>query len=68
MKILFNNKFLNHNQNSSVEGSYRLKDFSSKYDNSDANGEEFITLVHSEEYKNLIKESCLQGNSMAEDE
>ena len=57
MKVLFNKKFLNHNVNSDAEGAYRIAEFPAHFQDVDSNGEEFITLVHSEEYTHLIKET-----------
>jgi len=66
MKVLFNSKFLKHNEFSTAEGSYRIKHFPEKYENSDANGEEFITLVHTEQYKEMIQKSCEGNDTLAE--
>lgn len=66
MKVLFNSKFLKHNSYSNSEGSYRIEKFAEKYENSDVNGEEFITLVHTNEYKQKIKQSCLNNDTLAE--
>ncbi len=66
MKILFNSKFTEHNNDSAYEGSYRINDFVGEYEDSDADGEEFITLVHTEEYKDAFKNACLNRETMAE--
>lgn len=66
MKILFNDKFLDHNQQSTAEGAYRLRGFPEKYGNSDANGEAHITLVHTEKHKKLIHDACMNGDTVAE--
>jgi len=66
MNILFNSKFLNHNQNSEAEGSYRIAQFPNKYKNTDANGEEFITLVHTKKHKELIDNACINNEVAAE--
>ena len=66
MKVLFNSKFLNHNVDSEAEGAYRIEQFPNKYENRDRNGEEYITLVHSKEYKQLIKEGCKKSEMLAE--
>jgi acetoin utilization deacetylase AcuC-like enzyme len=66
MKVLFNKKFLDHNIHSEAEGAYRLMDFPKYFEDVDANGEEYITLVHSEEYKAKIKEACRKGETLAE--
>ena len=66
MKILFNKKFLNHNKHSIAEGSYRIERFSDKYKNSDSDGEKYITLVHSVQYKESIKQACRNRETAAE--
>ncbi len=66
MKILFNSKFLQHNSDSFVEGSYRIEGFSSSVDEVDSNGEEFITLVHSESYLRMVREACMNHQDLAE--
>ena len=66
MKILFNSKFLQHNSDSLVEGSYRIKEFSSSVDEVDSNGEEFITLVHSESYQRMVYDACMNHQVLAE--
>ena len=66
MKVLFNKKFLKHNVNSDAEGAYRIKDFPEHFEDTDFNGEEYITLVHSKSHKKLIKEACLHNEIAAE--
>jgi acetoin utilization deacetylase AcuC-like enzyme len=66
MKILFNSKFLQHNSDSLVEGSYRIKEFSSSVDEVDSNGEELITLVHSESYLRMVYDACANHQVLAE--
>ncbi len=66
MRILFNKKFLNHNVDSPVEGSYRIADFPNFFEDENADGEKYISLVHPESYKNKIKESCLNKAILAE--
>ena len=66
MKILFNSKFLQHNSDSFVEGSYRIEGFSSSVDEVDSNGEEFITLVHSESYLRMVRDACMNHQEVAE--
>ncbi len=66
MKILFNSKFLKHNQHSTAEGSYRIERFPDKYEDSDSDGEEYINLVHSEQYKNSIEQACKNRDTHAE--
>ena len=65
MKLLFNHTFLDHNIGSAYEGSYRLNDFSD-LDSTDANGEPFLSLVHSDDYINQIKGFCDTGSAIAE--
>jgi acetoin utilization deacetylase AcuC-like enzyme len=66
MKALFNSKFINHNINSEVEGSYRIKQFPGEFEEVDADGEKHITLVHTEKYKEYIKHACLNSEINAE--
>ncbi len=66
MEVLFNKIFLLHNIDSSYEGAYRLKKFPEFYEDTELNGEQYITLVHSEEYKNKIKEACMKSEMIAE--
>ncbi|MCD4730576.1 MAG: hypothetical protein K8R74_08250 [Bacteroidales bacterium] len=66
MKVLFNSKFLNHNVDSEAEGAYRIEQFPNKYEDRDRNGEEYLTLVHSKNYKELIKEACMNNEMQAE--
>ncbi len=66
MRVLFNDKFLKHNEGSPAEGSYRLEKIPEFYENEDLNGEEYITLVHPESYKNYVKEACMNHGNLAE--
>ncbi len=66
MKIIFNSKFLMHNQQNWAAGSYQLEHFPNKYENTDVNGESYITLVHTEEYKKSIYNACINGDTVAE--
>ncbi len=66
MKILFNKKFLNHNVNSEAEGAYRIAEFPKNFQDVDSNGEKYITLVHTKEYAQSIKETCLNSDVAAE--
>lgn len=66
MKVLFNSKFLKHNVDSSAEGSYRIKDFKGKYREVERNGEQFISLVHTKEYIEKIREACTKNEYLAE--
>jgi len=66
MKVLFNKKFLNHNATSDAEGAYRIEQFGELYEDSDRNGEEYITLVHTENYKKLINDACMNNKMLAE--
>ncbi len=66
MKILFNSRFLKHNIHSEAEGSYRIQKFTENYIDTEANGEEYISLVHPESYIKSIKESCKNHETVAE--
>jgi len=66
MRVLFNKKFLNHNNESQYEGSYRLKKYTDHHTNDEENGEKYITLVHSEEHLKYIKNACLNKDLFAE--
>jgi len=66
MKILFNRKFLNHNPGSFAEGPYRIQDFPGNVEDVDRNGEESITLVHSDKHLELIKAACTSNQVVAE--
>jgi len=66
MKVLFNKKFLNHNPNSFGEGAYRIKDFVNENNDIDSNGEKYITLIHSKDYLQEIREACRQYSFLAE--
>ncbi len=66
MDILFNSKFLNHNEQSTDEGSYRIKAFPEKFQDTNADGEEHIELVHSENHKKIIHEACMNNEIAAE--
>jgi acetoin utilization deacetylase AcuC-like enzyme len=66
MKILFNKKFLNHNIHSDGEGAYRLSVFPEYFGDADSDGEQFITLVHTERYRDVIKKACMNKEIAAE--
>lgn len=66
MKVLFNKKSLNHNVGSDAEGAYRFKDFPNFYEDVDSDGEAYITLVHTERYKERIKKACQNREVIAE--
>ncbi len=66
MRVLFNKKFLLHNVHSDAEGAYRIKAFPEHHEDEDYNGEEFITLAHTQRYKDSIKKTCLEGDVIAE--
>ncbi len=65
MKILFNKQFLKHNEQSEMEGAYRLSDCSDLKDVS-AEGEKYISLVHDDDYIEAIKDACIKGGYLAE--
>jgi len=66
MNILFNSKFLLHNPDSFGEGPYRITDFKNTVKETERDGEQYITLVHSEAYKEQIKKACMNGGILAE--
>jgi len=66
MNILFNSKFLLHNPDSFGEGPYRIMDFKDTVKETERDGEQYITLVHSEAYKERIKKTCMSGGILAE--
>jgi len=65
MKILFNKKFLEHNVESEAEGAYRINEFTD-IEETTIDGEKWITLVHTEAYRDYIKEACYDKNVVAE--
>lgn len=65
MKILFNNKFFEHNTKSEAEGPYRINEFKDIEDTF-VDGEQWITLVHPEKYKEKIKKACFDNEVIAE--
>ena len=66
MKVLFNKKSLDHNPDSFAEGPYRIEEFPASYKDIESNGEAFITLVHSEDHLNLVKNACMNRQVLAE--
>ncbi len=66
MKVLFNKKFLDHNIDSDVEGTYRLLPFADYYEAGEFDGEPYFPLVHTERYIDYIKQACLNGEVVAE--
>ncbi len=66
MNILYNSKFLRHNSDSLVEGPYRIEAFTSHVQEADRNGEQYIPLVHSEPYRNMVREACMHNQVLAE--
>lgn len=66
MKILFNRHFLNHNIKSQFEGSYRLKGFEGLPDVNSVDGEAYLTLVHTGEYIDYIRQACDREVYLAE--
>jgi len=66
MKVLFNKKFLDHNPDSFAEGPYRIEGFPAHYKDIENNGEEYITLVHSEDHMDLVKNTCMKRQVLAE--
>ncbi len=66
MRVLFNRKFLQHNIYSDAEGAYRIKSFPELFEEEDYNGERFLSLVHTPEYIDRIKQACHNGEILAE--
>lgn len=66
MRILYNHKFLLHNPGSYAEGPYRFGGFAEGPEEVDRNGESFITLVHSESYRELVRKACMNKEVLAE--
>ncbi len=66
MDILFNSKFLLHNADSYAEGRYRIEDFASQIEDTDLNGESYITLVHSESHHETVRDACMNKRVLAE--
>jgi acetoin utilization deacetylase AcuC-like enzyme len=66
MEILFNSKFLDHNPGRHPEGPYRIDGFQSQVGDVDKNGEEYITLVHSESYLRMVRDACMRNQVLAE--
>ncbi len=67
MKILFNKKFIGfHHRKYYEEASYRLQAFADKYEDSWADGAEYLSLIHPEEYHNNFKAACEKGDRIAE--
>lgn len=65
MKILFNRKFFEHNIDSEAEGAYRIEGFRDVPDTM-ADGEEYMSLVHTTKYIEWIKEASQYGDYVAE--
>ncbi len=66
MNILFNSFFLNHNIRSEAEGAYRLEVFSGNFDDTEADGEGYISLIHSDSYRERIKRARNNNRVLAE--
>jgi len=65
MKALFNKIFTAHNIHSEAEGAYRIKDYN-EFPDIDFNGEEYVTLIHTEKYRQFIKSACENNDFVAE--
>ncbi len=65
MRLLFNKQFLLHNVNCAFEGAYRVKNFSDVEDTC-FDGEEFLSLIHSEKYIDKIRHACNNNTQLAE--
>ena len=58
MNILFNDIFLQHNVQSEAEGAYRIESLKGRIENTSVDGEKYLSLVHPENYINMIKDAC----------
>lgn len=65
MEILFNKKFLKHNIYSEAEGAYRILGFEDLQD-TESDGEKYISLIHPQEYIDTIKHACMNNDMLAE--
>lgn len=65
MKVLFNRIFLDHNIDSPFEGKYRMEGFTDIEDTVE-DGEHYLSLVHSREYINYIRQACENEQVIAE--
>jgi len=65
MKVLFNRIFLDHNIDSPFEGKYRMEGFTDIEDTVE-DGEQYLSLVHSREYIDYIREACENEQVIAE--
>lgn len=66
MKILFNSKFLPHNPGSFAEGPYRIEAFLHHTKETDCDGEGYITLVHSKNHLESVRDACNNKGELAE--
>lgn len=66
MDILFHSKFLRHNAGSYAEGPYRIESFQTGIKESESNGENHITLVHSGDHLKRVRTACLDHQVLAE--
>jgi len=66
MKILFNSKFLPHNPGSFAEGPYRIEAFLHQVEETDRDGEGYITLVHSKTHLESVRDTCNNKGVLAE--
>ncbi len=65
MKVLFNRIFLDHNIDSPFEGKYRMEGFTDIEDTVE-DGEHYLSLVHSREYIDYIRQACENEQVIAE--
>ena len=65
MEILFNKKFLKHNIHCEAEGAYRIVGFEDLSD-TEADGEQYMNLIHPQEYIDTIKNACMNNETIAE--
>ena len=67
MKILFNKKFIDfHHRKYYEEASYRLQAFADNYKDTHADGFQYLSIIHPEEYLVSFRDSCEKGDKIAE--
>lgn len=65
MEFLFNKVFLEHNPDCPGEGAYRINEFKDLPDTT-LDGEQWLELVHSKEYIDMIRKACLENKYLVE--
>jgi acetoin utilization deacetylase AcuC-like enzyme len=67
MKIIYNKIFLEHDTGMHPENKKRLEAFDNLEETEIINGEEFLTLVHTQEYIDHVKKACLNEKQLDRD-